>query len=118
MNITISDSDSNEVQDSMRITKDRKNGCPFCEIPKQRILEEDELCYVIRDGFPVTDLHTLVIPKRHVETYFDLYQPELNSCNRMNPCFSKSEKILVSFENLILTLIFKTASSGIASTCS
>ena len=83
MNITISDSDSNEVQDSMRITKDRKIGCPFCEIPKQRILEEDELCYVIRDGFPVTDLHTLVIPKRHVETYFDLYQPELNSCNRM-----------------------------------
>jgi len=57
--------------------------CPFCEIPKKRILEEDELCYVIRDGFPVTDLHTLVIPKRHVETYFDLYQPELNSCNRM-----------------------------------
>ena len=83
MNITISDSDSNEVQDSMRITKDRKIGCPFCEIPKKRILEEDELCYVIRDGFPVTDLHTLVIPKRHVETYFDLYQPEFNSCNRM-----------------------------------
>jgi len=49
----------------------------------KRILEEDELCYVIRDGFPVTDRHTLVIPKRHVETYFDLYQPELNSCNRM-----------------------------------
>ena len=62
---------------------ERKVGCPFCEIPKKRILEEDELCYVIRDGFPVTDLHTLVIPKRHVETYFDLYQSELNSCNRM-----------------------------------
>ena len=38
---------------------------------------------MVRDGFPVTDLHTLVIPKRHAETYFDLYQPELNSCNRM-----------------------------------
>ena len=63
--------------------EDREEGCLFCEIPKERILDEDDLCYVVRDGFPVTDLHTLVIPKRHVETYFDLYQPELNSCNRM-----------------------------------
>ena len=47
---------------------EREIGCPFCEIPKKRILEEDELCYVIRDRFPVTDLHTLVIPKRHLET--------------------------------------------------
>ena len=61
----------------------REEGCLFCEIQKERILDEDNLFYVIRDGFPVTDLHTLVIPKRHVETYFDLYQPELNSCNRM-----------------------------------
>ena len=63
--------------------EEREGGCPFCEIPMKRILEENELCYVIRDGFPVTDLHTLVIPKRHVQSYFDLYQPELNSCNRM-----------------------------------
>ena len=63
--------------------EDRKEGWLFCEIPKERILDEDKLCYVVRDGFPVTVLHTLVIPKRHAETYFDLYQPELNSCNRM-----------------------------------
>ena len=56
----------------------REIGCPFCEIPKKRILEEDKLCFVIRDGFPVTNLHTLVIPKRHVETYFDLYQQNSN----------------------------------------
>ena len=75
--------DSKKVQDFRETSEDREVGCPFCEIPKKRILEEDELCYVIHDGFPVTDLHTLVIPKRHVETYFDLYQLELNSCNRM-----------------------------------
>ncbi|MDA0319562.1 MAG: HIT domain-containing protein, partial [Proteobacteria bacterium] len=23
----------------------------------------NELCFAIRDGFPVTDLHTLIIPK-------------------------------------------------------
>ena len=32
-----------------------------------------------RDGFPVTPLHTLVIPKRHVSDYFDLFQPERNA---------------------------------------
>ena len=77
------DKDSTDFRKVRESYEERKVGCPFCEIPKKRILEEDELCYVIRDGFPVTDLHTLVIPKRHVETYFDLYQPELNLCNRM-----------------------------------
>ena len=72
--------DFRRVRESYEI---REEGCLFCEIQKERILDEDNLFYVIRDGFPVTDLHTLVIPKRHVETYFDLYQPELNSCNRM-----------------------------------
>ena len=72
--------DFRRVRESYEI---REEGCLFCEIQKERILDQDDLFYVIRDGFPVTDLHTLVIPKRHVETYFDLYQPELNSCNRM-----------------------------------
>ena len=28
-------------------------------------------------------MHTLVIPKRHVADYFDLYQPELNTIQSM-----------------------------------
>ena len=77
------DKDSTDFRRVRESYEVRKEGCLFCEIQKERILDEDNLFYVIRDGFPVTDLHTLVIPKRHVETYFDLYQPELNSCNRM-----------------------------------
>ena len=69
--------DSNNCQDLRETSEDREVGCPFCEIPKKRILEEDKLCFVISDGFPVTDLQTLEIPKRYVETYFDLNQPEL-----------------------------------------
>ena len=61
--------DFRRVRESYEI---REEGCLFCEIQKERILDQDDLFYVIRDGFPVTDLHTLVIPKRHVETYFDL----------------------------------------------
>ena len=31
---------------------------------------------IVRDGFPVTPLHTLIITKRHVQTYFDLVENE------------------------------------------
>ena len=61
----------------------REDGCIFCEIPANRVIAENELCYAIIDGFPVSLLHTLVIPKRHVSDYFDLFQPELNAVRRM-----------------------------------
>jgi diadenosine tetraphosphate (Ap4A) HIT family hydrolase len=34
-------------------------------------------------GFPVTERHTLIIPKRHVAKYFELYQPELNAAQSL-----------------------------------
>ena len=61
----------------------REDGCLFCAIPADRVIAENELCYAIRDGFPVSLLHTLVIPKRHVSDYFDLFQPELDAVRRM-----------------------------------
>lgn len=57
----------------------REAGCLFCEIPPERIIAENELAYVVRDGFPVTPLHSLIIPKRHAPTYFDLSQAEANA---------------------------------------
>jgi len=62
--------------------KEREKGCLFCK-PKDRIIAENKLSYAIYDAYPVTELHTLVIPKRHVAAYFDLYQPELNACNQL-----------------------------------
>jgi diadenosine tetraphosphate (Ap4A) HIT family hydrolase len=38
---------------------------------------------VIRDGFPVTPLHTLIIPKRHVLDYFGLHTPEVVGLNHL-----------------------------------
>ena len=46
--------------------------CIFCELPNVRFIDETELSLVLRDAFHVTDLHTLIIPKRHVADYFDL----------------------------------------------
>lgn len=61
----------------------REKDCLFCEIHKDRILSENELAYSIRDGFPVTKYHTLLIPKRHSASYFDLGQAEINSINQL-----------------------------------
>ncbi len=74
------DTDFRGVLDSYNF---REGDCLFCEIDDDRIIAESELCYAIRDGFPVTPMHTLVIPKRHVADYFDLYQPELNAIQAM-----------------------------------
>jgi diadenosine tetraphosphate (Ap4A) HIT family hydrolase len=46
-------------------------------VPAGRILEESEFALVIRDGFPISPGHTLVIPKRHVGSFFDLEREEL-----------------------------------------
>jgi ATP adenylyltransferase len=57
--------------------------CLFCEIPNVRVIAKNELAYAIRDGFPVTSLHTLIIPKRHAVTYFDLSEAEILACNQL-----------------------------------
>ena len=41
------------------------------------------MAVAIRDGFPVTPMHSLVIPKRHVATYFDLSRSEFNACDSL-----------------------------------
>ena len=48
------------------------SNCPFCNIDDKRIISNYDDYYVIRDLFPVTELHTLIIPKRCVASYFDL----------------------------------------------
>ena len=53
----------------------------FCNIKNERIISENDLAYAVHDGFPVTELHTLIIPKRHVEDYFGLTQEELLACD-------------------------------------
>lgn len=52
-------------------------------MPRTRVVAENQLCFAIRDLYPVTNLHTLVVPKRHVSDYFDLYQPERNAIHAL-----------------------------------
>ena len=50
--------------------------CIFCNLDNSRILKHTELFNVTYDVYPVTKLHTLFIPIRHVESFFDLSKPE------------------------------------------
>lgn len=46
--------------------------CPFCDPrPAERIFYEDELTRGLWDGFPVSPGHALIVPRRHVATWFD-----------------------------------------------
>jgi len=74
------DTDFRKVRKSYQY---REEGCLFCEIPTDRIIAENELAYIVYDGFPVSELHTLVIPRRHVASYFELGRPEVNACNEL-----------------------------------
>jgi len=50
--------------------------CPFCTLPENRIVDHNALAVVINDGFPVSLGHTLIIPKRHVGSFFELNTDE------------------------------------------
>ena len=50
---------------------DNTIACPFCALPEARLLLCNGSAVAFRDAFPVTPGHTLVIPRRHVSSFFD-----------------------------------------------
>jgi diadenosine tetraphosphate (Ap4A) HIT family hydrolase len=61
----------------------RQSDCIFCQLQEDRIITSNVLALAIRDNCPVTKLHTLVIPKRHATTFFDLFEPERRAINQL-----------------------------------
>jgi len=45
--------------------------CIFCTLPRERIVHENAHAVAIRDAYPVSPGHTLIIPKRHIGSFFD-----------------------------------------------
>jgi len=50
--------------------------CPFCRLDAERVECESAQWLVIEDGYPVSPGHRLVLPKRHVQSWFDLTDSE------------------------------------------
>ncbi len=53
--------------------------CPFCELPRERIVNQNAFAVEIRDGYPVSRGHTLIIPTRHVGSFFELSEVEVDA---------------------------------------
>ena len=59
------------------------NSCLFCAMPTERVIASNNLAYAVKDGFSVTEGHTLVIPKRHVTDFFGLTDDEVLACHQL-----------------------------------
>ena len=65
------------------MVKDPNNPCLFCNSKESGIAHQNELAYASYDSYPVSDLHCLIIPKRHIKDYFELNNEELVACNEL-----------------------------------
>lgn len=59
------------------------NQCIFCNKTKQKIISSNESFFVVRDSYPVTKFHSLVIPHRHITSFFDLSDYEFSNLNKI-----------------------------------
>jgi len=58
--------------------------CPFCRLScRVEVICETATCVAFYDGYPVSSGHTLILPKRHVASYFDLTNHEREAMNVM-----------------------------------
>lgn len=80
-----------------QITKNGNQNCLFCnpEIDRELIVES-ATAYSIYDKFPVNKGHSLIIPKKHCDNYFDLTFKEQSACwfmmNRVKQIVNKKFK--------------------------
>ncbi len=48
------------------------SNCPFCKPESELVWYQTEYALAIRDGFPIAEGHTLVVPREHVASLFEL----------------------------------------------
>ena len=73
--------------------KDPNNPCLFCNPKITGFIFENELAYVSYDSYPVSSLHCLIIPKRHIKSYFELTNNEIIACHQLIKKIKKEIKI-------------------------
>ena len=52
------------------------DSCPFCAVSADRLFLESELVLGFWDGFPVSEGHALLVPRRHISGWFDATMDE------------------------------------------
>ena len=72
--------------------QDPNNPCIFCNFKKEELQFENQLAYSSLDSYPVSKFHSLIVPKRHIQDYFDLSPDEIQACHEL--ILKTQEKIL------------------------
>ena len=61
-------------------------------------IDENEFFFAIRDGYPVTPLHTLIIPQRHILSFFELDSTEQK---HLFPFIEKQRNLILSKDSSV-----------------
>ncbi len=58
---------------------DNNNPCLFCDKENQKfkLIAENDFCVARWDAYPVSKGHALIIPKKHIASFFDLTEEEI-----------------------------------------
>ena len=76
--------------------------CLFCKVQKpgheREIVYENKFFYATRDSYPVTEFHTLIILKRHIPSYFDMNNDEINSLNKI---LNVQRKVIMELDSTV-----------------
>ena len=75
------DTDSTNFREWRTLFGKKESSCLFCKPDRKRMVSESDLVYVLKDSYPVTEGHVLIIPRRHVASFFDLFDSEIKSCS-------------------------------------
>jgi ATP adenylyltransferase len=73
------DTDATDFRTIGTIYQSRERDCVFCCMKPSAWRLRNELAIAIEDSYPVTQLHHLILPKRHVASVFDLVPAEMNA---------------------------------------
>ncbi|MCP9843195.1 hypothetical protein KBZ01_05595 [Synechococcus sp. Edmonson 11F2] len=73
----------------------READCVFCALEGcGRVLLKNELALCIADAYPVSEGHSLVIPRRHGADGLELHQPEWNAVVEQAACPGRHDQRL------------------------
>ena len=67
------------LEEKQEKKRDPNNPCLFCKDARGVSLT-NEFAYSARDSYAVSPGHTLVVPHRHVASFFELTPEEINAC--------------------------------------
>ncbi len=57
--------------------------CIFCDIETEKIILENKLAVCIPDSYPVTEGHSLIIPRRHISDFFQMTDTECKAAREI-----------------------------------